>query len=136
MKTFNQFCAEAYQLNENPVTQQKPNLKTTRVPSPATKPPPVGFWGRLGRVVNPALTAVDIAHNFNKITKNIGPLERTAAVAASVPGPHRPVASGVSWGMEIIPGARKADAKLPEIATKSLNARSRAMTSRWWNMTR
>ena len=137
MKTFNQFCAEAYQLDENPITQQKPNLKTTRVPSPSKslpKPSPVGFWSRLGRVVNPALTVVDIGHNFNKITKNIGPIERTAAAAASVPGPHRPLASGVSWGMEIIPGARQVDAKLPEIATKSLNARSNAMTSRWWQM--
>jgi len=136
MKTFNEFCVEAYQLDENPVTQQKPNLKTTRVPSPATKPPPGGLWGAINRVANPAFKAWDMYYNINKIPTNIGPVERTAAVAASVPGPHRPAASAVSLGMHMIPGAREADSKLPEIATKSLNARSRAMTSRWWNMTR
>lgn len=122
MKSFNEFCAEAYQLDETTATRSLP------------KPRPGGFLGALGRVVNPILTAADIAHNFNKITKNIGPVERTAATASSVPGPHRPVTSMVSWGMEMIPGARKADAKLPEIATKSVSARSNAMTSRWWQM--
>ena len=120
MKTFQQFCEDAYQLNEGATTAAAIN-PIQRGLSAIGRP--------LARAFVPAYTAYDVYRNFDKAGKrSLGPIERSVAAAAAVPGPHRPAASLVSYGMETIPGARKFDKQVIPQHSKAYKANPQAYT--------
>lgn len=112
MKTFQQFCEDAYQLNEvsstatvrNPIQRGLSTLsKSPIINNPVTR--------TAVKIAGPVLGFTNRLYNADKSrNSNLGPLERTVSALAAVtpPGPSNLLSYG-SAGMEMIPGLRKFD---------------------------
>jgi len=127
MKTFNQFCSEAYQLNEfqignplnNPMVKkvtQNPLVKTT------------------GRVVGGAL---NIHYNrlkgLDKLTQtidpNVGPIERGLGAASAITPPGVSQATGIAHNViGSVPTLQKVDRRIGKEHAKAYKANPQGYT--------
>ena len=125
MKTFQQFCGDAYQLNEVAATAtiQKPIQRglsaLTRSPiinNPVTR--------TAANIAGPVLGVANRLYNLDKAgKKSLGPLERTTAALTAITPPGISNALGyASLGAETIPGFRKFDKQVIPQHTKAYKA--------------
>jgi len=106
MKTFKQFCVEAYQLDEVTATlnSQGPLQRIRQGAAALSRSPLVNnpVTRTIGSVSGPVLGLANRAYNLDKAGKtSLGPLERTTATLSGVTPPGASHALGLaSWAME------------------------------------
>ena len=106
MKTFKQFCSEAYQIDEVAITAspQNPLQRIRQGTAALSKSPLVNnpITRTIGNVAGPVLGIANRAYNLDKAGKtSLGPLERTTATLSGVTPPGASHALGLaSWAME------------------------------------
>jgi hypothetical protein len=125
MKTFQQFCEDAYQLTEVAATATAPNPlkrglsalgRSPIINNPVTR--------AAANIAGPVLGVANRLYNLDKAgKKSLGPLERTTAALSAVTPPGISNALGyASLGAEMIPGFRKFDKQVIPQHTKAYKA--------------
>ena len=127
MKTFQQFCEQAYQLDEVAVTATAQNPIQRGVSALGRSPIVNNPVTRT--IAGPVLGVANRLYNIDKAGKrSLGPLERTTSALPGVTPPGPSQALGLaSWAMEN-PAFRKFDKQVIPQHTKAYKANPQAYT--------